>query len=122
MNDFLFGALIGIGVSYITRLSMLAFYKLRVIIKENKERRKLYYGLSKRKRAALDEVIHTYKSIGNDLNALNDGYGPFHKPLRNVVETLQNRTMNTALTIGGESGIKYVRRNTHILDFELDKK
>lgn len=101
---------------------MLAYRKLRVIIKEDKERRKLYYGLSKRKRAALDEVIRTYKSVMNDLNAINNGDRSLQRPLRNAAETLQNRTMNTALTIGGESGIKYVRRNTHILDFELDKK
>ncbi|MFW9603270.1 MAG: hypothetical protein ACMV1B_13255 [Prevotella sp.] len=122
MNDILFGILIGIGISYIAHLSMLAYRKLRVIIKEDKERRKLYYGLSKSKRTALDEVIRTYKSVVNDLNALNNEDMAPHRFLRNVVETLQNRTMNTALTIGGESGIKYVRRNTHILDFELDKK
>lgn len=122
MNDILFGILIGIGVSYIVRLSMLAYRKLRVIIKEDKERRKLYYGLSKSKRAALDEVIRTYKSVMNDLNAVNEADKSFHRHLLNVTKTLQNRIMNTALTIGGESGIKYVRRNTHILEFELDKR
>lgn len=42
MTDILFGILMGIGVSYIARLCVLAYGKLRVIIKEDKPKEPLF--------------------------------------------------------------------------------
>ena len=120
MGNILFGILLGVMLTYISRLIVICFKKLRVIIKNNRENRKYYYGLSKSKRLILDEVISTYKYVMKDLEAINDADKSFHIHLLNVTGTLQNRIMNMASTIGGNGGESYVRNKTGITYYKAD--
>ena len=120
MTDILFGILIGIGVSYIARLCLLAYRKLRLIIKDNRENRRYFYGLSKGKRKILDKVIYTYSTTLDRCNALNAKDKSIHHDLLDMVQNLKNKTMQTASAVGGDSGVKYVKANTHIMCFDLE--
>ena len=114
MENILFGILLGVMLTCIARLIVIYFKKLQVIIKNNRENRKYYYGLSKSKRIMLDEVISTYEYVMKDLQAIYDEDKSSQKLLRDVTGTLQNRIMNVASTIGGDGGSCYVRNKTGI--------
>ena len=125
MGNILFGILLGVMLTYISRLIVICFKKLRVIIKNNRENRKYYYGLSKSKRLILDEVICTYKSLTKDIEVIKDADEKtknYHISNLDIMITLTNRTMQTASAIGGEGGISYVRNKTGIRYYKLDDK
>ena len=108
MGNILFGILLGVMLTYISRLIVICFKKLRVIIKNNRENRKYYYGLSKSKILILDEVICTYKSLTNEIEVIKDANEEtknYHISNLDIMITLTNRTIQTASTIGGNGGI-----------------
>ena len=125
MGNILFGILLGVILTYIARIISIYFKKLQVIIKDNRENRKYYYGLSKSKRLILDEVINTYKSLTNEIEVIKDADEKtknYHISNLDIMITLTNRTMQTASTIGGDGGISYVRYKTGIRYYKLDDK
>lgn len=125
MRNILFGILLGVMLTCIARLIMIYFKKLQVIIKNNRENRKYYYGLSKSKRLILDEVIRTYKSLTNEIEAIKDANEEaknYHISNLKIMIALTNRTMQTASTIGGDGGISYVKNKTGIRYYKLDDK
>lgn len=95
------------------------------MIKDNRENRKYYYGLSKSKRLILDKVINTYKSLTNEIQAIKDADEKtknFHISNLEIMITLTNRTMQTSSIIGGRSGRNYVGHKTGIVRYKLDDK